>query len=55
MVAFNAGDVGSIPGSGRSLGEGNGYPFHVFLPGKSHRQKSQAAIVNMVPKELDIT
>ena len=21
-------DVGLIPGSGRSLGEGNGYPFH---------------------------
>ena len=21
-------DVGSIPGSGISLGEGNGYPFH---------------------------
>ena len=24
----NAGDVGSIPGSGRSPGEGNGNPFH---------------------------
>ena len=23
----NAGDMGSIPGSGRSTGEGNGYPF----------------------------
>ena len=23
----NAGDTGSIPGSGRSPGEGNGYPF----------------------------
>ena len=23
----NAGDLGSIPGSGRSLGEGNGNPF----------------------------
>ena len=23
----NAGDVGSIPGLGRSPGEGNGYPF----------------------------
>ena len=23
----NAGDLGSIPGSGRSPGEGNGYPF----------------------------
>ena len=25
--AYNAGDVGSIPGSGRSPGEGNGNPF----------------------------
>ena len=25
--ACNAGDVGLIPGSGRSLGEGNGYPL----------------------------
>ena len=33
----NAGDIrdmGSIPGSGRSPGEGNGNP--VFLPGESH-------------------
>ena len=26
----NAGDVGSIPGSGRSAGEGNGYPLQYF-------------------------
>ena len=25
--ACNAGDSGSIPGSGRSLGEGKGYPL----------------------------
>ena len=25
--AYNAGDVGSIPGSGRSPGEGHGYPL----------------------------
>ena len=24
--AHNAGDLGSVPGSGRSPGEGNGYP-----------------------------
>ena len=37
----NAGDIrvaGSIPGSGRSPGEGNGYPLH--LPEKSHGQRS---------------
>ena len=32
--ACNAGDPGSIPGSGRSPGEGNG------LPGESHGQRS---------------
>ena len=25
--SYNAGDLGSIPGLGRSLGEGNGYPL----------------------------
>ena len=25
--AYNVGDLGSIPGSGRSPGEGNGYPL----------------------------
>ena len=37
----NAEDVDSIPGSGRSPEEGNGYPpTPVFLPGKSHGQRS---------------
>ena len=27
-TACNAGDLGLIPGSGRSLGEGNGNPLH---------------------------
>ena len=36
-----AGEVGSIPGSGRSPGEGNtGLPTLVFLPRKSHGQRS---------------
>ena len=26
-LAYNAGDLGSIPGSGRSCGEGNGNPL----------------------------
>ena len=33
--AYNAGDLGSIPGSGRSPGEGNGNP-PVFFSGESH-------------------
>ena len=36
----NAGDTGSIPGLGRSPGEGKGNPTPVFFPGKSHGQRS---------------
>ena len=38
--ACNAGDLGSILGSGRSPGEGNGNPLQVFLPGESHGRRS---------------
>jgi len=38
--ACNAGDPGSVPGSGRSPGEGNGKPTQVLLSGKSHEQRS---------------
>ena len=31
----NAGDLGSIPGLGRSLGEGNGYPLQYSCLGNS--------------------
>jgi len=34
----NAGDMGSVPGSGRFPGKGNGNSF--FLPGKSHGQRN---------------
>ena len=37
--AGDVGDTGSIPGSGRSPGGGNGNPFSVGLPGKSHGQR----------------
>ena len=37
----NAGDAGTIPGSGRAPGEGNGNPLTpVFLPGESHGKRS---------------
>ena len=39
-VPANAGDPGSIPGSGRSPGEGNGNP--VFFPGEFPGERSQA-------------
>ena len=38
--AEDRGDVGSIPGLGRSLGEGHGQPTPVFLARKSHGQRS---------------
>ena len=38
----DTGDVGLIPGSGRSAGGGNGNPLQYFLPGKSHGQRSLA-------------
>ena len=38
----NAGDTDFIPGSGRSPEERNGNPLQLFLPGKSHGQKSLA-------------
>ena len=34
--AFNAGDLGSIPGLERSPGEGKGQPPPVFWPGAFH-------------------
>ena len=44
----NAGDMGSIPGLGRSLEE-------VFLPGKPHRQRSLAGYSPCGCRELDMT
>ena len=32
--------MGSIPGSGRCPGEGNGNPLQYSLPGESHGQRS---------------
>ena len=40
--ACNAGDLGSIPGSGRSLREGNGNPLQYSCLEKSHGQRSLA-------------
>ena len=34
--ACNMGDLGLIPGLGRSPGEGKGYPPPVFRPGEFH-------------------
>ena len=50
----NARDVGLIPGSGRSRGEGNGNP--VFLHGKPRGQKELAPHCSLCGhKESDVT
>ena len=38
--ACNPGDLGSVPGLGRSPLRGHGNPLSVFLPGESHGQRS---------------
>ena len=55
----NAGDTGSIPGSGKSPGEANGEPTQVFLPGK-FRKKTMAgyrpwSVKLSILKSRDIT
>ena len=41
QTACKAGDPGSIPGSGRSPGEGTSHPLqYSFLPGEFHSQRS---------------
>ena len=52
--AYNARDLGLIPGSGRSPGEGNGNPFQ-YLPGKFHGQRSLEGYSPWGHEESDIT
>ena len=52
--ACNA-DLHSVPGMGRSPGEGDDNPTPVFLPGKSHGQRSLAGYNAFGRKELDTT
>ena len=52
----DAGDVGSLPGSGRSPEGGNWKQLTaVFLPGESHGQRSLTGYGPSAPKELDTT
>ena len=53
--ACDAGDTGSIPGSGRSPGGGNGNPTPIFLPGESHGQRSLVGYSPEGRKEADTT
>ena len=51
----NAGDLGSIPGSGRCLGEGNGNPLQYSWPGEYHGQRSLLGYSLWGHKESDTT
>ena len=51
----NAGDVGSIPGSGRSPGEGNGNPLQCCCLENLMDIGAWQATVHGVAKELDMT
>ena len=50
--ACNAGDTGSIPGSGRSLGGGKWRVTPVFLPGQRKKSTGQRSLVGYSPKGL---
>ena len=47
-VPANAGDVGSIPGSGKYPGEGNGNPLHYSCPGNPIDRGAWRATVHEV-------
>ena len=51
----NAGDLGSIPGLGRSPGEGHGNPLQFSCLEKPHGQRSLVGYSPWGHKELDMT
>ena len=51
----NAGDVGLIPGLGRSPGGGNGNPLQYSCLGNPTDREAWRATVHGVAKELDMT
>ena len=51
----NAGDVGSIPESGRSPGEGNGSPLRYSCLGNPMNRGAWQPTVHEVAKESDTT
>ena len=53
--ACNVGDLGSIPGLGRSPGEGHGNPLQYSCLENSHRQRSLVGYSPRGHKELDAT
>ena len=55
VSACSAGDLGSIPGLGRSPGEGNGNPLQYSLPGKFHGLRTLVGYSPWGRKESDMT
>ena len=55
VSACNAGDLGSIPGSGRFPWRRKWQPIPVFLPGESHGQRNLVGYSPWGRKELDTT
>ena len=53
--ARNVGKLGSIPGLGRSPGEGKRLPAPVFWPGEFHGQRSLVSYSPWGGQELDMT
>ena len=53
VSAYNVGDLGSIPGSGRSPREGNGNPLQYSCLEKSMDRGGWQATVHGVAKESD--
>ena len=53
--ACHAGDQGSIPGSGRPLGGGNGNPLQCVCLGNPMDRGAAQATVHGVTKESDTT
>ena len=53
--ACNAGDLGLIPGSGRSPWRRNWQPTPLFLPGESPGQRSLVGYSSQGRKESDVT
>ena len=54
-IARDSRDLGSIPGSGRSPGEGNGNPLQYSCLEKSHGQRSLVGYGPQSHKKLEMT
>ena len=53
--ACNAGGLGSIPGSGKSLGEGNGYPFqYTCLENSMDREAWRATVHGVATSQAQL-